>query len=350
MRRLMRSNVRLRRDGKHRKPTGRLVLHRLEPVLNRGRKRATRESRSPKPEISAGPLHLIPPAETRMPTYIGMPEQDYRANQAVANSDLKVIKRSPAHFIARRNQQLAKVEKDTPATIAGKALHCAILEPHLFSQNYGVLPGDAPAKPNSRQINAKNPSIETINAINWWRAWEESHPGMTIITLDQYDEFMRTAESVRSQSTIRGYLEAEGDQETSVFAVDPETGVPVKCRTDIRRMIGSSRICLDLKSTDDARPETFNRIAWNFGYFQGAAFYTDVQEWAGEPIDLFLIIAFEREAPYGCKLYELNADDVQRGRDQYRSALDLYAHCHKHNDWPCYSDDIEVLSAPAWAK
>jgi hypothetical protein len=285
-----------------------------------------------------------------MPIYIGMDERDYRKADAVSNSDLKVVSRSPAHYIARRNEQLAGVEKDTAAKADGKALHCAVLEPEIFMSRYAVLPGDAPTRPNSRQVNARNPSLDTVKAIEWWKNWDAANPGVITLSLDKYDEYMSTADSIRKNPDIRPYLECEGDNETSIFATDPVTGVPVKIRADRRFILGGVRGTLDLKSTDDARPAAFDRIAWNFGYFQGAAFYQDVQEWAGEPSELFLIIAFEREAPYAAKLYELDPIDIDAGREAYRRALDLYAECRRNDEWPGYDVGIQVLSAPSWAR
>lgn len=73
-------------------------------------------------------------------------------------------------------------------------------------------------------------------------------------------------------------------------------------------------------------------------------------DWAGIPLDLFLFIAFEKEDPFGVKVYEMSEDDLEYGRRLYRPALNGYAECLKTGEFPGYDDSIEVLTRPAWAK
>lgn len=287
-----------------------------------------------------------------MPIYPGLPEDDYRKHPAVSNSDLKVVTRSAAHYLARRNEQLLGLTKPpTQAKLDGRALHTAVLEPMLFMEQYCVLPENAPNRPQERWRKAKDPSIETLQAFRWWDEWNLVNGSRITLTQEKYDEYMGTAQSIRNNPAIAPYFEAPGESELSVFANDPETGVEVKSRQDRGRVqIANMRVCLDLKSTQDARKESFRKDAVNYGYFRQAAFYTDVAAWAGEPIDLFLFVAFEKEAPYAAKLYEADPIDVEIGREENRVALNTYAECLKNNSFPGYDDAIEVLSAPSWAR
>lgn len=280
-----------------------------------------------------------------MPIIENMPESEYRAHHAIANSDLTAFRRSAAHFVARRTLG----SKDTAAKLDGRALHCAILEPDTFLQRYCVLPGDAPR--DLRHLRgAKAPSASTVEAINWWDAWDANNAGRITLDADDYALKMETARRIRQHPALRGYFDAAGQFELSVFATDPETGVKVKCRVDRLVSIDQYRVALDPKSTDDARPEAFQMSAYKYGYFQQNAFYTDVCAWAGIPLDLFLFIAFEKEEPFGLKVYEMSEDDIEYGRRLYRPALNGYAECLKTGEFPSYDDSIEVLTRPAWAK
>lgn len=277
-----------------------------------------------------------------------MDEAEYRAHPFVANSDLNVIRtRSPAHLVERR----LNPKPGTPAMLDGRALHCAILEPDAFASRYCVLPADAPRRPSIAQINAKKPSDDTVRAIDWWQQWDAANAGRVTLDLADYDEKMRVAENIRRHPKLRGYFEApQRAFEASLFGRDPETGAGVKARHDLRVTIGGFRVVLDPKSTDDCRHEAFQRSAVNYGYFQQGAFYTDISEWVGEPIDLFLFIAFEKEAPYALKVYELQADELDYGRSLYRPALNTWAECVANNHYPAYDDDIEPLLRPSWAR
>lgn len=278
---------------------------------------------------------------------LDMPEDDYRAHPYVANSDLTVIRtRSPAHLIARRTAP----KPATPAMFAGRALHCAILEPDTFLSRYCVLPPDAPRDLRHLRGAAK-PAPATLASIDWWDNWTAMTAGRITLDAADYDQKMRVAENIRRHPKLRGYFEAPGRQfEASLFGHDPVTGTGVKSRQDLRVTIGGFRVVLDPKSTDDCRLEAFQRSAVNYGYFQQGAFYTDISEWVGEPIDLFLFIALEPEPPFALKVYELLPDELDYGRRLYRPALDTWAACVAADEYPAYDDDIEPLTRPSWAR
>ncbi len=278
---------------------------------------------------------------------LNMPDTEYHAHPAFGNSDLALIRsRSPAHWKARK----AAPDVSTPAKLDGRALHCAILEPDTFLARYAVAPADAPRDLRHLRDAAK-PSDSTRASIQWWDAFDAANAGRIMLKQDDYDLKMRVADNVRSHPALRGYFDAPGGvAEASVFATDPETGLAVKCRPDYSVTIGPHRVVLDPKSTDDARASVFCKSAYNYGYFQQAAFYTDVHAWNETPIDLFLLIAFEKEEPFGLKVYEVSDDDMEFGRQQYRKGLSIAAECVKNDDWPGYDSSIEVLTRPSWAK
>ncbi len=284
--------------------------------------------------------------------YRSLAEADYRAAPAVANSDLKLMRRSPAHFYAARLDPDREPEVDTPDKIAGRALHCAILEPDDFENRYIYVPEDAPRDLRQHR-NAKDPSQSTKDSIAWWDDFTNCAEGKTILTKRVATQVRKAGAKIAAHPEVRGWLALPGLSEESVFAIDPETGEPVKCRTD-RRIITQDgmHVVIDLKTTTDARDQAFERTAYQFGYFAGAAFYSDVPAWAGlPPVDLYLLLAFERDNPgAGVAVYEIAADEIARGRREYRPALDLYHHCKTMGEWPGYDSAVRRLLYPGWAK
>lgn len=277
---------------------------------------------------------------------LDMPEAEYRAHPYVSNSDLAVVRtRSPAHAVVKREEP----SPDTPAKLDGRALHCAILEPNDFARRYCAKPVDAPRDLRHHR-NAKSKSPDTEFSIRWWDDFEAANAGKIILDQADIDEKLFIADRIRSHPKLRGYFSASPVLEASLFARDPETGAGVKARHDMRVVIGGYRVILDPKSTEDCRSEAFKHSAYKYGYFQQGAFYTDISEWCGEPVDLFLNIAFEKCRPYAIKVYELQSNEAEFGRQQYRLALNTWAECVKNNDFPCYDDDIEPLLLPPYAK
>ena len=284
--------------------------------------------------------------------YNDVTDSDYRAAAGVANSDLKHIARSPAHYLASK----LSPREQSSSMLAGIALHTAILEPHEMMARYVVLPPDAPRRPSITQINAKNPSPDTVAAIQWWAAWDGINAGKPVMSATDIEAYFRVGQHIRSHPELSGFL-GKGDAETSIFATDPVSGVAVKCRPDWLCTVGGMVVCIDVKSCEDARPAAFQRAAVNYNYFQQAAYYQDVMSWCPafaekygkDRPDLWLFCAFERDAPHGVKLYEVGQEAQERGRKQYRDALSLYAHCTATGEYPAYDTTIEPLDYPRWS-
>ena len=280
------------------------------------------------------------------PGIYAMSDKDYFAAEAINNSGLKAMLVSPAHFKWQQDHP----KEATKDMLAGSACHCAILEPDQFMSRYAVLPDNAPARPTPQMLAAKKPSESSQQRIQFWQTFEAQNADKEILTNEQAAEFMHIGQTIRDHPELKRFFEA-GKAEQAVFGIDPETELLCKCKPDYLTVVGKYKVMLEMKSTDDARPGPFQRKAMNFGYFQAAAFYPDVMEWAGLGApDLYLIVAFERDPPYGVKIYEVPDEAKDYGRRQYRAALNLYKHCLDMGEWPNYDTTIEILELPRWAR
>ncbi len=281
-------------------------------------------------EVLDGEGYSFDPKNPNPGVYDSLPNSYYHNSFGISKSGLDLIARSPAHYIASKSEP--RVE--TPAMRTGTMLHLAILEPDVFGNTYAVQP-----KFDRRTKQGKADAEE----------WATTFAGFQPITDTEYDSVMRAAEAVRNHPAC-AFLFKKGVAEQSVFANDPETGVLVKARPDWQAQCGDLRINCDLKSTEDARFVNFQRSAFNYGYAQQPAFYSDVCEWAGLPKpDSWFFLVLEKAAPYGVMLYEPDAEFIDYGRRKYREALNTYAECLKSGKWPSYQAEVQSLSLPAWA-
>lgn len=277
-------------------------------------------------------------------------EEHYHSLTAFSNTDLKLIARSPRHYWAARLDPERKEQEDTPARVAGRILHCAILEPDAFDSKFVVVPDDAPRRPSITQRNAANPSENTIRSILFWDEFEEQHKDKTIINHDDMVNYKAIARSIRSHPELKGFMQGALIEQTFI-AQDEETGLMKRCRADVVNTIAGHSVAIDLKSAEDARKGPFERASYNYGYFHQDAFYTDTIEESGYgKIDLFLFAVFEKEPPYAVKLYQATPEAVSRARQQYKTSLRVAAECISRGFWPAYGTDIETIDYPAWAK
>lgn len=264
--------------------------------------------------------------------YPDLSNEDYHAGPGISSSGLTIIhERTPAHYIASRQEP----RNPTPALIDGERLHYAITQPDEFDRRYTVMPTF---------------DLRTKAGKEGRAEWEAENEGKTGIAQDKLDTTRRIRDAVHASPPVARLL-AKGYAERSVFAKDPVTGVLVKCRPDFESLVSAAGVLVDLKSTADAREAKFMRDAYNYGYHRAAPFYSDVCEWqSGTAPDAFVFVAFEKEPPFGVIVYEPDQRFINRGRMEYRAALNTYANCLLEGEWPCYPHVVHSLSLPAWVK
>lgn len=283
-------------------------------------------------------------------TIDGQDIEAYHGGAGISKTGLDHVARSPATFYALHLDPARPPEKERAGQLEGQLAHCAILEPDEFDTRYAVLPADAPRRPTEAQWNAKKPSPESVEAMEWWTAWNKSSAGRTIITHDQRQTALRQAESVRRLPDVAEAL-AAGRPEVSAYWIDPDTGVLCRCRPDWVHPAGDNGvILLDVKTYSDASPAEFARQIARKRYHVQDAFYSDgFARASGLEVLAFVFVAVETEWPYAASAVMLDVPGRDVGRIQYRRDLDVYARCLASNEWPGYGAAIHQVSLPAWA-
>lgn len=246
----------------------------------------------------------------------------YRANDAISNSDLKLINRSIAHY------EWAKANPDDDATAAknfGNMFHCYVLEPEKFKTLYVLLPDDI--KPGSSKV--YQDFKKDLEA-----------KGQILIKKEELESVKAMGKAVESTKFLRG-----GVAEESVFGkltVDGKT-IKVKCRPDYR----TPMFVIDLKSTTNASQEDFDKSIRNYRYFVQGAFYMDVVLQKYPLTEKFIFIAVESEPPYGVACYELDAAYMEAGRAQYMEDIRKYLKDLEFGR-KGYESGVKLLSPPSW--
>lgn len=161
------------------------------------------------------------------------------------------------------------------------------------------------------------------------------------------------AEALAAHPVAKALLNQDaGTPEASLFWPDSETDVLLRARFDFLPDAGARARLLvgDYKTCQSAHPGKFAKSAYDYGYFQQAAWYLDGCIALGLAQDpAFLFIAQEKTPPYLVTVFEPDADALLYGRLKNREAIDLYAACVAEDSWPGYADDVELLTLPRWA-
>lgn len=283
--------------------------------------------------------------ETRpMGIVYGMSFDEYHAVEAFSASGMKHLARSPWHW---RN----RVEvKQTRAMLCGSLVHCAQLEPHALAERYVVVPEDAPRRPSVAQWRAKNPSADSVAAMDWWRTFEAANTSRAIVPAADYATTRLQLDAIQACEELREAFSA-GDSEVSMFWTDPETGVYCKARPDhITRRRGRVQM-LDLKSMADDTPAGVQRALGRLGLYRQEAHYRRGYEViTGEPVDDFVFAVVSSVPPILATPYRLVDDALQQGLEEVADLLREFAQCHRADVWPAYKPDQRLIDLPAWCK
>lgn len=276
-----------------------------------------------------------------------MTNEAYHAADAVSKSRLDEFAKSPQHFWLKYENPNRAPSEQTEAMLIGSAVHCAVLEPDLFQQRYFSPPKDAPKRPSSTQVNAKNPSADTLIAVAWWRDFQDANKGKDLLTAEQHAECLALRDCVHADNRIASLL-ADGQSEQSYFAADPETGLLLKVRPDF---ITGGGVFLDLKVVRDASPWGFGRACAAHRYDVQAAFYPDVLRLLyPDTRRAFAFLAVEKnEAGPVAAIYYADDEMIASGRAKWRREVSALAVCKKFNHWPGYTPEPQPVLFPKYA-
>ena len=274
--------------------------------------------------------------------FTDIPQEEYRAIDALANSSATMIERNPADYIWSSKAPVNHSKVQTKDF--GTALHCALLEPAEYEDLIFVS--------SVKGRNTKSFEQEVID-----------NPENIVLTADEAEQIKVMVGSVNSHPTAAHLLSQDGMAECSVISYDAERDVMLKCRPD-KNLVKSIGACLDVKTTgnlDDWRSdkEWINPL-FKFDYGHQAAFYLHTLSLLyGFEVNRFVFIAVSSSVSLGrypVGVFEVTKDQlIAWGFWQRMTAnIERYKQCVENNDWlhsesfnfysdDEYTDDVEVV-------
>lgn len=237
----------------------------------------------------------------------------------LSHSGARALLRSPRHYL----EYLNKPDDEGVVPNFGTAFHCAALEPGEFDNRYVVWSGHRRGKA--------------------FDAFAEKHADKLILSEDESRRVLGMRDALLSfEDFPLGRALATGEAEKSIFWVDEETGVLCRIRLDLFTLAG----IFDLKSIDDARPESVLWQAGRMDYDLQAAMYQEgVRAFTGKKLP-FLFAFAEDKAPHGVWLYPAGEKTIANGMRKFRRALAAFRDLKATNDWHGYRGAVTTLELP----
>jgi hypothetical protein len=242
-------------------------------------------------------------------------------------------------YITRDRKKLA-----TEQMKIGSAVHTLLLEKHLFPKLYVAEPRFV-----TKKKNGEGESHLTTEAKAMKAAWKESlDPAAVVLTEENFQTAYSMVESVYEHPHAKATLEI-GKPELSGYYRDPETGIKCRIRPDL--YVPEYGILLDVKTTEmDCSAEAFSRNIWSWRYdFQMGMYCEGIKAITGHEPKLVLFLVIESKPPYEVCLYECDQELLDKGKKDYRIAINRLKSCLITGKWDRIQNQTGVISLPPWA-
>lgn len=255
----------------------------------------------------------------------------YRKDPAHAQSHVKHILRSPAHYLAAKQRRFAP----TISMQIGSALHCLVLEgQEQFDSDYVLKPeGLSMTTKAGKEWKEQNEKKTILSKTDQYASWDAVH-GMTE-SLRTLEWFNPEQQDYRKYNEVSLYWDADG--------------IDCKCRLDRLILNKDSAIVLDLKTTDSVEQGDFlKKVIGGMNYLFQAAWYVEGVEAVYNVPASFVFIGVERTPPYSMAVFEVSSTMLAEGLRQTHAARRALAECLKTKKWDAPTTTSHVLQLPAW--
>ena len=263
-------------------------------------------------------------------------DEEYFKSPGVSNSDLSLFLKSPSHYETMKLKGMRRAPTD--AQNFGSALHCYLLEHHLYKIKTAVAP-----KVDKRTTAGKGA----------WNAFEVESQGKLIITEEENNAIIEIGKKVDSylyndKHLIKDQLLNNGHAEIAMFWKDDDTKTLLRAKADY---VHAKDIIVDVKTTKNASKRAFARSCAMYGYHRQAAMYLwGASQITGKKFTKFYFLAIEKEPPYEVAIYQASQEMIEQGFREIKKALQDLDSCGVKGEFYGYQPNgPELLDLPQWA-
>lgn len=257
--------------------------------------------------------------------YANVEAAEYFSWDAVSNSRLSLMNKSPRHYQAGGNI------KETKAMRFGSLAHLATLQPLEIADHYAVMPAYHLDEANQTKDGDPSTATTTVYVKRKVADFTAANSRRQIVTQEEFDRARLLCESIAGNQDARDCLAGAGPVEVSLVWDDPETGIRCKARLD--KVLSAERRLVDLKTTGNLFK--FSRSIEDYGYHRQMAHYQE--GWSvlhgGELLEPWLV-PVESGKPFCVQPAPVDAESLQQGHKERDRLLGRVAECVESGEWP----------------
>lgn len=276
----------------------------------------------------------------------------YEDDLGVNWSTLKYMKVSPLDYLH------AKLYPTTAGDSAklGSLIDCALLTPDELPERYAVVPEvkwrNKTEKAETVKIYMERFSIDSDSETLLGLTKSEFSSTIERCLVRQgkipvpfqgglsdvftYSKAMAIVEANKDKSAFREVMKAATGVQQELYAICPETGIPLKGKVDIV----TSKALMDLKTIGTLGKMFYNIRQWD--YLGQLAFYDYLLELNGQPKLSHWIVWIETCSPYKMRLMEIDIKHIRTNRETNLGLLKKLAWCMENDSYPDGSEEALI--------
>jgi hypothetical protein len=228
--------------------------------------------------------------------------------QYLSSSNLKTLLKSPEQFYKERILGIRE-NKKIDAFDLGSYVHCAILEPHLLTEEFAIWSGWRKAGQE-------------------FEAFKEAAGGKTILSAPQKFKCDNYVKAFNRLGIAREMVSGGFPEHTVCTNI---LDVPIKSRFDYINV--EKGYIFDVKTTSQPSGlDIFRRTVDEYGYGLSAALYCQAAyDTYGKIFDFYFGVISKSDEE--CHVYKASSDLLSRGTANVTKALVLYKKCMASGVW-----------------
>lgn len=259
-------------------------------------------------------------------------DQYHADHSRISHSMIEQFRRSPQVYRDLYVTRTMRRDHPSPAMRLGSAVHCNVLEPHLYGSCVAVF---RDGKTLESKAGAK---------------FIADNPGKILLTEDQESFVSPMAESILSHPAVNKALASKDCvRENSVYWADDETGQRFRCKPDI--LLPDHALVFDIKTAANVSEHSFVSQAASLGYHRQADWYCrGASALYDRELFRFVHVVVGSNPPHECHCYFLDDSALSLADEQNTKTIRDIHDCHVSGRWSAPSQRaIVTTKLPKWA-
>lgn len=272
--------------------------------------------------------------------YEGVDFATYDQWDAVSNSHLSLLAKSPRHF------REGNWSEPSDCLRIGELQHCGVFEPGAITDRYSVMPAFERDPENCTADGTPSESKGTKYYRMKKAQFEAEHEGREIVPRDWLDQALNLAIEIAANEDAHRILNDQGPVEVSIVWDELIGSENVRCKARIDKVARSLGILADLKKCREVSGFVKD-IAYRKYHRQLAHYQAGWESLTDESLVPWFIY-HESTTPIVVLAAPLGDVSIIQGNNERYELLSRLVECRQLDEWPGPRNPKE-LEIPAWS-